>query len=83
MTRREFIDGYVLRSDIALYATEDGFHIPGMDPWIALPCTCDEEGCEGWAMISTSGTSVVVHLYTVDRSRLTQEGLELLRRLGA
>lgn len=44
MTKEEFIAGYCDRSKI---------------PWerlskdmVALPCYCDEEICDGWAMVS-------------------------------
>ena len=44
MTRDEFIDGYCARSNITrAQMKEFGF--------MAVPCDCGEESCQGWAMI--------------------------------
>lgn len=53
MTKDEFITGYMERSDLdSAWRTEKGYTIPGGNPQIALPCSCGEEGCFGWQMIS-------------------------------
>lgn len=51
MTRDEFIDGYLERSGYTKYRTADGFQVGNTQPWLALECYCDEETCEGWAMV--------------------------------
>jgi hypothetical protein len=52
MTLDEFIDGYMKRSNLKPeYRLVDGFQIPTCQPTRALPCYCDEELCEGWAMV--------------------------------
>jgi len=51
MTRDEFIDGYLGRSQLEKYRTSDGFHVPRSQRRYALPCHCGEEVCKGWAMI--------------------------------
>ena len=62
MTRDEFIDGYMERSKIPReYRTEDGFRFPDLPSRYAqhaLPCACDAEECEGWAMI---GEEMIEH----------------------
>ena len=56
MTRNEFIDGYIERSELdPAYRTEDGFLVPGAQRRIALPCACGELICEGWAMVPEEG----------------------------
>lgn len=53
MTREEFIDGYMERSGLdANCRTERGFRIGHIER-IALPCTCGDEACKGWAMVPT------------------------------
>ncbi len=52
MTKQEFVAGYMRRSDMPADAlTEDGFRI-GDRHFLALPCACGDEGCQGWAMVS-------------------------------
>lgn len=53
LTRNEFIDGYLSRSNLSRYRTTDGYQINKYRRF-ALPCSCGEEGCEGWAMIPES-----------------------------
>ena len=55
MTKDEFIDGYVERSNISAYRTDYGFFLPGSQPTYAKVCHCEEEGCLGWAMIPKDG----------------------------
>jgi len=45
MTKEEFISRYIMRS---------GGSQDFMEKYrqVAVPCTCGEEGCAGWAMIS-------------------------------
>lgn len=63
MTRDEFIDGYLARSDFTQYRTPDGYAIDGHGGAVALPCECGEEGCDGWAMISNNPWSIRSHLF--------------------
>jgi hypothetical protein len=51
MTRDEFITGYLQRSGLEQYRTPEGFDIEGR-AYIALPCDCDDEICEGWKMVN-------------------------------
>ncbi len=52
MQRGEFIEDYMLRSDLSPSCrTEDGIRV-GQRRLIALPCTCGEDLCSGWAMVS-------------------------------
>lgn len=64
MTKDEFIDGYMARSklDPAL-RTAEGFNsghaaYPGR---IAIPCSCDYGGCQGWVMIRDDPESLAEH----------------------
>jgi hypothetical protein len=52
MTREEFIDGYITRSELQKYRTVDGWAHNG-STHVALPCQCGEDGCDGWAMVSS------------------------------
>ena len=56
MTREEFVEGYMTRSDmlpytlegeVVTYTASDGYALVRH----ALECHCEEDGCEGWAMI--------------------------------
>lgn len=51
MTRDDFIDGYLKRSGFEQYRTPEGFAI-GDRAYIALPCKCGDEVCEGWQMVN-------------------------------
>lgn len=55
MTREEFVEGYMSRSELLPY-TLDGelvTYSQGDYRWVqhALECRCEEAECEGWAMI--------------------------------
>lgn len=62
MTKDEFIDGYLARSGFEQYRTPDGYKVSDYGV-VALPCTCGEDGCEGWAMITDRSWSIRSHLY--------------------
>lgn len=51
MTRDEFINGYLERSGFKQYRTPEGFAIDDR-VYIALPCSCGDEVCEGWQMVN-------------------------------
>lgn len=54
MTRDEFIDGYMKRSEVSPDCrTEKGFEQEGWKH-IALSCACGDESCHGWAMVTDS-----------------------------
>ncbi len=58
MTRAEFIAAWINRSEgDDLHATATGVSLEpgGQDVKVALPCECDYDGCEGWAMIPPVG----------------------------
>ncbi len=68
MTRNEFIEGYMRRSDLDLtYRTDDGFRIDGYRCY-ALPCACGEDMCEGWAMVSEEAVETHNLLYAPKQS---------------
>jgi hypothetical protein len=51
LTRDQFIDAYMARSNIdPALRTKDGFR-RGKRRCRALPCACGDEICQGWAMI--------------------------------
>ena len=54
MTRDEFIEGYTARSGM----TRERFD----RLLLALPCTCGEGGCEGWAAVSRTFAGIRHHL---------------------
>lgn len=61
MTREEFVKGYAKRSNKSAEWAPLGFMQGGSMVFIALPCACGEEGCEGWAMVSNE--HVLDHLF--------------------
>jgi DNA-directed RNA polymerase subunit RPC12/RpoP len=64
ITRNEFIDAYMARSRLGRGAerrTPFGFTNLESGTWIALPCDCDYEGCQGWAMMPNALSTVAVH----------------------
>ena len=63
MTRDEFIDGYLKRSytGAATIRTDDGFSL-GKCRRVALPCSCRDPECQGWAMVSTDPEMVEDHM---------------------
>jgi len=63
MIREEFISGYCERSDMPPVRVEgERVYWTDEDYWCALPCSCEKEGCDGWAMIPPSGRGW--HLYS-------------------
>lgn len=61
MTKDEFIDGYLKRSGIEKYRTPDGYMIQNCSEKVALPCTCGEAECEGWAMVTNDPSYIAEH----------------------
>ncbi len=54
ITKEEFKKGYCDRSKITLEKYDKHF--------VALPCGCDCDGCEGWATISNDPQSIKGHM---------------------
>lgn len=52
MTRAEFVRDYAQRSGLPDKWARLGFVEAGSRVYVALPCACGEEMCEGWAMLS-------------------------------
>jgi hypothetical protein len=52
MTREDFVRTYMSRSGMSDYRL-DGERVIHAGGWVqlALPCSCGEDGCEGWAMV--------------------------------
>jgi hypothetical protein len=63
MTRAEFIAGYVERSGLRKEATilGDGFIVAGRK-FLALPCACGEDVCQGWAKVSNTAEDIEDHM---------------------
>lgn len=54
MTKEEFIAGYCERSGVTWkYLSQRK---------VALPCECDSDLCEGWAMVSNNPASIETHM---------------------
>jgi len=53
MTKEQFERGYAKRSGISL----EEYH----KFLVALPCACEQEGCEGWASVSNNPESIKTH----------------------
>lgn len=60
MTRDQFIKAYAARSGLSDQWADLGFIEVGGRMRLALPCACENEGCEGWAMVGPD--SVISHL---------------------
>ena len=54
MTKEEFIKSYCDKSDM----TKEEL----LESQVVLPCKCDYEGCNGWAVVSNSELSIKAHL---------------------
>lgn len=54
MTKDEFIEGYCRRSEITREAFDRDF--------VALPCNCEQDGCNGWAAIDNDEDSIKHHM---------------------
>lgn len=77
MTREEFIDLYLERSQINEHRTALGYSIGEGHQTVALPCDCEEAECDGWAMIPA--TLVRWHLYRDMRPHDAEEGISAAR----
>ena len=53
MTKEEFILNYCRRSDLSAQVFARTL--------VALPCTCEQEGCNGWAAVAADAQSIAVH----------------------
>jgi len=61
MTRDQFIEGYLTRSGLPMSAkTKDGFRI-GDREYVALPCACGDEMCDGWAKVANDPEDIALH----------------------
>ena len=64
MTRTEFIKAYAKRSNMSDKWAVLGFlEFDDRYVWVALPCACEDESCEGWAMVSPSSVASHLELY--------------------
>ena len=54
MTKEQFIQAYCERSKV----TAEWFN----DYFVALPCACDSDICEGWAKIRNDPESIADHI---------------------
>ena len=62
ISKEDFEKGYAERSKM----TVEGLRVLGL---IACPCDCEEEGCEGWAMVHKDNLEDHFRLY-VNKDRL-------------
>lgn len=73
MTRQEFIEAYASRSGLgteqAALGPIDGVLEVGEHCLIALPCSCGEDDCEGWAMVRPSAVPSHLELYAPEPIR--------------
>ena len=61
MTREQFIDEYLQRSGIdASHKIPTGFRF-GAREYLALPCACGADGCEGWATVLNTPEDIATH----------------------
>ena len=60
MTRTEFVKAYAKRVGVSDEWAALGFIEYAKRVYIALPCECDWDGCEGWAMLSNE--NILDHL---------------------
>lgn len=62
MTRQEFIDGYCERSDLNDCKTAEGYTFEEY-VFVAIPCACEDETCEGWAMVRAEHATEHMKMY--------------------
>lgn len=60
MTREEFVDQYIKRSNLEEYRTPTGFKI-GARAKIALACYCGDHLCDGWAFVADDPQDIEDH----------------------
>lgn len=65
ITQREFIDGYCSRSGVTLAWFNENY--------VALPCDCGEQGCNGWAAIHNTPEMVDMHNSLYSPAQATQQ----------
>lgn len=72
MTKDEFIDGYVARTNEchhkpAAVRTAEGFQM-GSYRYRAMRCACGDRSCDGWAMVKDSPEAIALQdmLYSPD-----------------
>lgn len=62
LTRDEFIERYLIRSDLPLsYKVDGGFDFDGRR-YLALPCACGDDMCEGWAKVRDDPEEIATHM---------------------
>ena len=66
MTRTQFIRAYAERSGLSHKWAELGFIEVGDRKVLALPCGCEDESCDGWAMVTAEGVLDHLFLYAPD-----------------
>jgi hypothetical protein len=54
VSEQEFIDGYCGRSGVTWAELSQHY--------VALPCACEQEYCEGWAMVSNDPHAIQTHM---------------------
>lgn len=73
MRKEEFEAGYCERSGI----TREYFR----EHWVSLPCACEQDDCQGWAVVFLQEHMLLHHLWfdLPDKERLRAMELEALR----
>ena len=61
MKREQFVREYAERSGLDPQWASIGIVEVGKSVMFALPCGCDDDTCQGWAMLT--GNSVLDHLF--------------------
>ena len=54
MIKEEFENNYAINSGLTLERYRELF--------VALPCACSYEGCQGWATVSNNEMSIKLHM---------------------
>ena len=54
MTRSEFVEGYCVRSKLS--------KVDFYKYFVAIPCSCDDKSCKGWAAIGLNSLAIESHL---------------------
>lgn len=62
MDKEQFINGYVSRSNITREFYDEHF--------VALPCFCEDESCDGWASIHNTDEMIAIHMQFDGRDHL-------------
>ena len=82
LSRADFVRAYAERSGLtADYAVLGILDVVPLVTLVALPCGCEEDDCEGWAMVGASSVNSHLELYAPEPIRSVMRALVLQERL--